>query len=266
MSEARLGTPFIGAGVIGMATFLEAVRNRVLLVAVAFAVALIGLSVTAASLSFGERSRLIVDVGLAAASGVGGLVAIALMVTSFARELERHTAYPVLARPLPRWAFVLGKYLGVVATMVVVTGLMLLATVVTVWLFGDPVPSAVWTTFWLTWLEMAVTTALAMLFSTFATPVLASTYTIGLWLAGHLAGEILTLADKLARDGSPSASLVRGVYFVLPDLGAMSVRTQAANGLAVPAGFVGYATAYALAYAGVALLGAMLIFARRRAV
>ncbi len=254
--------PLIGALVVGLATFLEAVRNRVLLVVVAFAVVLIGVSVAAASLSFGERARLIVDVGLAAASGIGGIMAVALTVVSFARELERRTAYPVLARPVPRWGFVLGKYLGLVATMVAVTSLMLLATAATVALYGDPVPRALAATVWLTWLEMAVCVAVALLFSTFATPVLAATYSAGVWLAGHLAGDLHALAARLG-EGAAAGAIELG-YYLLPDLDRLSVRLQAANDLEVPAGFVGAGTAYALAYAMTALVLAMAIFERKR--
>src|SRR5207249_690601 len=87
--------------VLAAGTFVEAMRNRLLMVSLLFAVVLVGASVSAASVSIGEHARLIIDVGLAAASAVGSLVAVSLTISSFAGELRRHTAYPVLARPLP---------------------------------------------------------------------------------------------------------------------------------------------------------------------
>ena len=102
-------TALRGSLVIASATVLEAFRNRLFAVAILFGLVLIAMSVAAASVSISERARLIVDVGLAASSGLGTVLAVALSITSFAGELKTHPAYPILARPLPRWACILGK-------------------------------------------------------------------------------------------------------------------------------------------------------------
>jgi ABC-type transport system involved in multi-copper enzyme maturation permease subunit len=252
--------------VIARITLLEALRNRILLVALAFAVALVGISVAAAAVSMGERARLIVDVGLAAASAMGSLIAIALTIATFAHEIAQHTAYPVLARPLPRWAFVLGKYFGVLATMVAVVTLMLLATALAVWLYGDALPHAFWPSIWLAWLEMALVIAISLLFSCYTTPVLAATYSVALLIAGNLAADLLALAERLIEKGYAVGRVVDAAYYVLPDLESLSLRTQAANNLAAPPAFIGWATLYALSYSAVALGLAMLLFTRRRAI
>jgi ABC-type transport system involved in multi-copper enzyme maturation permease subunit len=255
------------AAVIARATVREAVRNRILMVAVAFAVAVVALSVAAAAVSMGERVRLVVDVGLAAASGLGSVIAIALAVASFSRELERHTAYPVLARPVPRWTFVLGKYAGVVVALVLVVTAMLLATAVAVWMLGDAVPHAFWPGVLLAWLEMAVVASVAILFSCYTGPVLAATFSAGLVVAGNFVGELRSLAERLTSDGTlGGAAVVRVLCHLLPDVQALSLRAQAANDLPAPPAFLGWAAAYAAAYAGVALVLAMLVFERRKAV
>ena len=252
--------------VIARVTLLEAIRNRILLVALVFTVALVGLSVAAAAVSLGERSRLIVDVGLAATSAVGSLIAVALMIGSFGREIERHTAYPVLARPVSRWSFVLGKYLGVVATMFIVTTLMLAATAAAVIFYGDHVPVAFWPSAVLAWLEMGLVAAVALLFSCYTSPVLAATYSVSLLLAGNLAGDIRILADTLTEKSAMAAYALRGAFAVLPDLQTLSLRTQAANDLPVPPVFMMHATIYAVAYGATALVLAMILFTRRKAI
>lgn len=255
-----------GAAVIGWTTLLEAVRNRLLVVAVLFGVVLVGVSVAAASVSIAERARLIIDVGMAAASGLGSLIAVALAVSTFAGELTRHTAYPVLVRPLPRWAFILGKYLGVLATMIAVVTIMVLATALTVWLYGAHVPHALWAGLLLAWTELALVVAVALMFSTMTVPSLAAAYTIGVLCAGNLASDMQTIAQRQLTEGKLTGYVLEVAYYVLPDLTNLSVRLQAANDLAVAPGFVGAGIAYALAYAATALVVAMLIFGRRRAV
>ncbi|MBI3179861.1 MAG: ABC transporter permease [Deltaproteobacteria bacterium] len=247
-------------------TFVEAIRNRLLLLSALFALVLVGLSVSAASVSIGEQSRLIVDVGLAAASALGSAIALALSVSSFAGELRRRTAYAVLARPVSRWVFVLGKYLGVVLAMALLVALMVLATAAVVWLYGDSVPAALWGSLWLTLVEMAVVVAVGTLFSTLATPMLAAAYAGGVVLAGNLAADLRDLALELAKKGEGGAPLVEWGYYLLPDLQKLSLRTQAANDLPVSLEYLALGSAYGAAYATAALVLAMWVFTRRRSV
>lgn len=253
--------------VIGGGTLLEALRNRVLLVSLAFAVILVGLSVSAAAVSYAEQARLIVDIGLAAASGLGGVVALALAITSFASELRQRTAYPVLVRPVTRGAFVLGKFVGLWAAMSAVVALMLIATAGVVILFGASLPAAFWGALYLTALEMGILIALAILFSCFTVPALAATYAGAVTLAGHLSEDLLALAQRMQEKGSPLlGQCIELAYYLLPNLQKLSLRTEAANYLPVPAGVVGYGTLYALGYISALLLLAMFIFGRRQAV
>lgn len=252
-------------GVVAMATLLEAIRNKLLLVAVFFAIVLVGLSVTAASVSIGEHSRLIIDVGLAAASALGSVVALSLAITSFAGELRKHTAYPVLARPISRSAFVVGKYLGVLLAMLLVVTAMVLATACVVWLFGEPLPAAFWASLWMIWIEMALVVAIAIFFSTLTVPTLAATYTVGLVIAGNLAGEIHRLGTVIViKKGQLFGRTLQFLYYALPDFEKLSLRGQAANSLPIPTDFMWIGTAYGLAYAAFALAAATWIFSRRR--
>lgn len=252
--------------VVGIGTLVGAIRSRLLLIGFFFALILVGLSVAAASVSFAEQSRLIIDIGLAAASGFGSLIALSLAIISFANELDKRTAYPVLARPIPRWAFVLGKYLGVVAAMEVVIVLMVLATAAVVWLYGDSVPAAMWGSLWLTCIEIPVVVAIATLFSTMAVPVLAATYSVCVLLVGNLANDILRVALRLEEEGNVLGTLLHWLYFIPPDLEKLSLRNQAANNLPVPTEYLVTGTLYGLLYAAAAVVLAMWIFTRRRSV
>lgn len=254
------------AGVIGLSTLVEAVRNRILLVAVAFALVLVGASVAAASVSFAERGRMIVDVGLAAASGLGALIAVALAVSTFAGEIRKHTAYPVLVRPIPRHAFILGKYLGVLATMVLVVTIMIGATALTVLVYGEELPTALAAALWLNWLEMAVVIGVGFAFSTLASPALAATYSAGFVIAGNLAGDVQAFASRLMDKGKVLGRVLEAAYYVIPDLQNLSVRTQAANMMPVPSGFTATGTLYGLSYAAAVVVLAMWIFSRRESI
>ena len=250
---------------IAYMTFLEAIRNKLIMVALLFAVVLIGLSVAAGSVSLGHRGRLILDVGLAATSAISTLIAIALTVVSVGNEIRRKTAYTLLARPIPRWVYLLGKLLGITLTMQILVSLKLAATAGTVLMHGDAVPQAFWASIWLSYLEMGLVVAIALFFTTMAVPVLAAAYSAGLIIAGNLAGDIWALAQKSIERGQVEAGqLLEIIYYVLPDIEELSLRHQAANNLDVPEGFLLSATLYALAYGALALLGAVGVFSRKR--
>ncbi len=104
---------------IMMNAYREAVRARVLYGLLAFALAACAYSVIVASLSIDQQTRVVSDVGSAAISLCSVLVSIVLGATALYRELELKTIFPVLARPLHRYEYLLGKYFGIVATLVV---------------------------------------------------------------------------------------------------------------------------------------------------
>lgn len=251
--------------VIARMTLLEAIRNRLLLVGISFSVVLVIMSLAAASISIFERERLIIDVGLAAASAFGSVIAIGLTIATFASELRQRTAYVTLSRPLPRHAFVLGKYLGVILAMVGVVTLMILATAMTVFVFGGHLSSAFWGSLFLAWLEMAVACAIATLFSTLSSPVIAATYSAGLVLAGNLSMEFLWVADRFEKQENIwGAELMRIFHRMIPNLDKLSLRAQAANHLEIPYSYVAMGGLYAFLYSFTLLLIAVLVFRRRR--
>ncbi len=252
--------------VIAYTTAIEALRNKLLLIGLAFGIVLVGLSVTAAAIAIGERARLIVDIGLGAASLIGSAMTIALAVITFAGEITKRTAFPVLARPIPRWAFILGKYLGVVFAMWAVVSVMIVATAVTTWVYGDSVPAAFWAQWPLALVEIAVVAAIALMFSTIAVPALAASYAAGIVVAGDLADDVSRFANRQIEDGQTTGYVLKVAYMLLPDLQNLSVRVQAANSLPVTGAFLGLGIGYGVAYATVILLIAMGVFSRRRAI
>jgi Cu-processing system permease protein len=108
---------------IAMNTYREAVRGRVLHALLALAFATTGYSVIVGTLSLNQETRVVADIGAASISLYAALVAIVLGATSLHREIEYKTIFPILARPLRRHEYLLGKYLGTVATLAVFVAL-----------------------------------------------------------------------------------------------------------------------------------------------
>src|SRR5271155_5358289 len=104
---------------IALNTYREAVRARLLLGVFACALATCGYAVVVGALSLNNDMRVVADLGSASLSFFGVLIAIVLGSTSLHRELEYKTVFPILSRPLRRWEYLVGKYLGALLTVTV---------------------------------------------------------------------------------------------------------------------------------------------------
>ena len=98
-------------------------------------------------------------------------------------------------------------------------------------------------------------------FSSFTTPILASAFSISLFLIGHLVGSLQAFAQRTK--SGPARVVTLAAYRVLPDLELFNLKAQAANNLPVPPGATSSAALYGIAYAAIFLVLAVAIFSRR---
>lgn len=246
---------------VAQMTFREAVRDRVLYVLLAFALVLMAMSRVLALLTVGSESRIVADTGLAAIAVFGVLTGVFLGVALLGREIERRTAHTVLARPISRWTFVAGKYLGLLLTLAVNAAAMSAAFLGLLLWRGDPILPML-PALWLTFIELAVVTALALFYSAVSTSALvALLFTLATYVAGHLVWSLPLLVERLTSGGA--RAIAWAVYYALPHLDRFNVRAEAVHGDAVPLAWLAWQTAYGLGWALLLVLGAGRAFARR---
>ena len=106
-------------GAIALNTYREAVRARILIGLFALALATAGYCMVVGEFALRSTLRVVADLGAASVSLYGVSVAVVLGATSLYRELELKTLFPILARPIRRTEYLVGKYLGAVATLAV---------------------------------------------------------------------------------------------------------------------------------------------------
>lgn len=247
--------------VVAQNTFRETVRDKILYNLVFFALLLIGASVLLGTLTIGEQARIINDVGLAAINLVGIIIAIFVGIGLVTKEIDRRTIYTILARPITRTQFVLGKYCGLVFIGGLNIAIMFAMFLSTIWLSGNVVSGALFQAVELMLVEVLLVTALAMFFSTFSSPTLSAIMTLGFYVIGHLTGDLKGIA---ARTKNPlTESIMTVLYYVSPNLEWLNIKGQAASGVPVSVEYQVAATAYGLLYAGLLLFGACRIFERR---
>jgi ABC-type transport system involved in multi-copper enzyme maturation permease subunit len=242
-------------------TFKEAVRDRILVLFVIFAVGMMAASTVLSWLTVGSELKIVTDLGLAALAIFGTLIAIFIGITLIHKEVEKKTIYAVLAKPVSRWEFLVGKYCGLMLTLAVVTGLMAAFCIGLVWWKGGEFPAHLLVAVVLTYMELSIITAVAIVFSSFTTPMLAAVFTVATYIVGHLTWGFASFLEF--SPGTATQVLVTVLYYALPDLETFNVRSRVVHGLPVGRGYVLDAIGYALAYSAGMLALATLLFRRR---
>ena len=245
---------------IALNTFREAIRDRILYLILAFALALICLSHFVSLLTVGSEVKIVKDLGLSAISIFGLLTAVFVGVSLVFKEIERRTVYTLLAQPVRRWQFVCGKYVGlslVLGLSTALTGAALLAAVA----FKGESPASLVPAIVLGFVELELIAAFAVLFSCFTNPILAAVGTVATYVAGHLSWSFDLLEKRMP--GSGGKALCRTLHAILPNLDRLNIKASAVHGVVLPPGYFAAAVVYGLCYALVIVVLACVIFETR---
>src|SRR3990170_202926 len=218
---------------IALNTFREAVRDRVLYNLIVFALLLIG-------------TAIFIGIGLVY------------------KERDQRTLYVLLAKPVRRVEFILGKFCGLGLTLLVNTALMaagfFLALYYVQGKISLPDPNLL-AALSFVFLALLLATALALFFSCFSSPVLSAALTFALFIGGSLADDLRELGRMVE---VPWVKAVGGgVYYVIPNFRNFNIISSVAQGHPVPPALLWQNTAYAALYIGLVLAASALIFQNR---
>lgn len=250
--------------VIATNTFREAVRDRVLYNLVVFAVMMIGASLLVGRASIGIERLALVNLGLTSISLFGILISIFLGIGLVYKEMDKRTLYTVLAaRPVRRWEFITGKWAGLVMTLVVNAAMMSVALFAGLLYVSGKLTSADWgvvAAIYLILLQYVLMTSLALLFSTFSTPLMSSLFAFALFVIGSYAGDLRRFANLAS---GFTRVVAYGMSYAVPNFAALNMILPAAHAVPISTKLVLLDSVYVFVYAGVCLSASILIFERR---
>jgi len=264
VNPATTGVTWRRVAAIARNAFREAVRDRVLYNLVVFVLLLIAAAIFLGEISAGQEAKIIVDLGLSAILLFGVFIAIFVGVGLVYKEIERRTLYAILSKPIGRGEFLLGKYLGLCLTLLVNVAIMgagLSLALLYVKRGWDPLVVRIWPAILLIYIELAILTGVAMLFSAFSSPALSALLTFFVFVIGHFSADLKTLANSMG--SAPTRWVFAGLYYLLPNLTNYNAITAAAHGQAPDARAIAAATGYGVIYIGVLLAATALVFSRR---
>lgn len=243
-------------------TFRESVRDRILYNLVLFVLLITGAAIFLGELTGGKEARTIVNFGLSAMLLFGAFIAIFVGVALVSKEIEKRTVYAIFSKPVRRGEFIVGKYLGLCLTLLVNVLVMGGGVSLALLYVGDAsLAVSIWGAIYLIYLELAILTAIATLFSSFSSPALSALLTFFIFIIGHFSASLRDFAQNL--DSSAAKIFFEFLYYFLPNLSFFSFITNAANNGFPSAATLGGAFLYAVVYISILLTAAVMIFSRR---
>jgi ABC-type Na+ efflux pump permease subunit len=276
---------FIRIAAIARNTLTELVRQKVFYILLIFALCAIGSSVFMARLTFQEEFQMLKDVCLGAMSIFTSLLAILATANFLPKDSEDRTIYTLLSKPVPRFAYLLGKLAGIIILLLLFTLLMSAVFCAVLWLreqavladtraslTGEDLTLALKTirdsTFnanlvpgiAIIFIKSALLAAMTLFISTFAT---SSLFTVMIAAAIYFIGHLQATAREYWMQGMVDVQLwtrilVGLVALLFPDLQAFNLADDVIAGAAIPLGI--FLKTFALGWTYVAVYFALAAF------
>jgi Cu-processing system permease protein len=246
---------------IALNTVKETVRNHVVYMVLLFVVTLILLSVSFGDWSVFARIQVIEDFGLATMSLSGLLLAVFIGVGMLGNEMSSKTLYHVLTKPVARYQFILGKYIGLLFMLALTYAVMTIFFAATLCILGGHVTAPLISAIICIGVEMAVIISAAMFFSSFTSTVLAALFSIAFYVAGHL-NDLISI-QIASRQWTMFPAILKTLYYLLPNLEHFNIRDDVVYNSALPSGFTGLLVLYGGLYVVLFLTLSCIVFNKK---
>lgn len=248
--------------VISTNVFREVFRDRVLYLAALFGGVLLLAVVLLSEVSAGTENKITLDVGMAAIVLFGLVVTVFLSTALVNKEIEKRTALVLMAKPMSRTEFIVGKHLGLVAVVGILVGLMtaILFAVLSWKQFDYPTSSLAVAAVYIL-LELSLLTAAGILFGVLTNSLIATLLTFAVYFMGHFSPNLVVLSKSMQ---NPTVKhLIQALYLVFPDLSRLDLKNEAVYGLLPPPHVLLANAGYGLVYTILLLSIAVWIFSFR---
>ncbi len=259
--------------VVAYNTFLEAVRDRILYSLLIFAVLMILGTIIISSISAEQYNKITKDFGLTTISVIGILISCFLGMNVVYKEIDRKTVYNLFSKPVRRFEFILGKYLGISFTLFVITlGMSIILFVLVYYVenrykgliefhYGGQYYAQFVAALYFTFLEFLIIIAISLVFSSFTTPIMTVMFVLLVFIIGRFSSDIKLFSQHV---NHPSVGyLTEGVYRLVPHLDQFNLRNQAVYGGDINLSLFLNLSTYALLYCLAMIVLSIAIFEKK---
>lgn len=251
--------------VIARNVFLEVIRDRILYLIGLFAILMMLIGVLLPDVAAGTEDKILLDVGLAGINLLALVIAVFVGTGLINKEIEKKTVLVLIAKPISRFEFILGKHLGLAAVMAVLITSLSAVFMALLILKGVSFPmGSILVAIAFMFLEMVLLIAVALLFGVFTSSLLATLLTFAVYLVGHLSQDIVKFGQLTESENFQR--IAKGMYLILPDLERLNFKNEAIYGfnLLPGPGELAMNALYGVIYTALLVIIATNIFARRQ--
>jgi len=246
---------------ISLNTFRETIRDKVLYNLVFFAIGLLLLSVIVSQWSVGQESKILKDFGLSIITLFGLLIAIFIGIGLVFKEIDKKTIYAILSKPVERYKFIIGKYLGLGLTLLLNFVVMAAGFLIVLWFFEGRLDFYLLPAIVLIFFEMLIVIAFSILFSSFTNPTLSAIFSLFIFISGHFVADFKAAGTEL--QSTSMNVLLKILYYVLPNFEKFNIKGEVVHRLSYDTSMIYYALLYGTFYVVCILLISVVIFQRR---
>jgi len=242
--------------------FKETLREQVLYLSLLYLGILVSALVALPQFSFDSADKMILDVGMAGVEVIALITAVFVAGGLLNKEIEKRTIFILIAKPLRRAEFVIGKHLGISLVIAVLVTVMTLIFLSLLKIRGIEVPAlevSIASVF--IFLQIMLVSAIAILFGSFTSSLVASLLTFASYLVGNFSRDLLQLGEISKNEAVQTVT--RALYLVLPDLSRANLKNEAVYGVIPPSAELFNNAVYTISYALLVLALAILIFGKR---
>lgn len=242
--------------------FREVIRDRILYLVGLYAVLMAMAVRLLPEIAAATEAKILPDLGLAAMHLLGLVIAVFVGTGLVNKEIEKRTVLVMIAKPISRLEFIVGKHFGLSAVLAVLVAVMTVIFLAVTTLAHAPVvvPNILVSSLFL-WLQLSLLTAVAIAFSVFTSSLLATLLTFGIFLMGSASANLVALG---VQSKNPAIeTFTRNLYLVLPDLARLDLKNQAVYAKLPAADLLLGNAGYGLLYILVLLMVASIIFSAR---
>ena len=245
-------------------SFREVVRDRILYIIGFYAVILAAAAMLLPELAAATEDKMFLDVGLAVMSTLSLIIAVFVGTGLISKEIEKRTILMLIAKPISRNEFIIGKYFGLstVLALLVIAMSAIYLIFLQVNNIDYSAKSIVINAIFLI-LQLSLMSAIAIAFGVFTGSILATALTFAVYLMGNITQDLLKQAHIGENPGLER--ITQGLYLLLPDLSRLNLKNDAVYGLSALPDYTKLFidAGYSLLYSAMLLAIAAFIFSQK---
>ena len=243
--------------VIATNTVRQTIRQRLFLNVAIFGLGMVLFSMVVAQITYGYPDRTVRSIGLSGVSIAVTLMGLLLSVTLVYQEIDKKTLFVIFTRPISRTQYVIGRYLGLLITLALVTLGFSMVFISMLSYVGGQGHSADMFALLGSFLQASIISSVGLLLSCFSTPSLSTGIGLGFWIVSASTDDLVALTTKA---DATTQTLAKALYYISPNLSRFSFREEAIYDIAINYSDVTVAILYCVLYSiGLVILSGLVL-------